>query len=47
VDSGAAGPGTSGLGTGGLGASGPGAARLPGCTVVATGPGLVVYRVPT
>jgi hypothetical protein len=45
VDSGAAGPGTGG--TGGLGTGGPGAARLPGCTVVASGPGLVVYRVPT
>jgi hypothetical protein len=44
VDS-AAGPGASG--TGGAGASGAGAARLPGCTVVATGSGLVVYRVPT
>jgi len=39
VDSGAPGPGTGGTG-------GPGAARLPGCTVVASGPGLVVYRVP-
>jgi hypothetical protein len=45
VDSGAAGPGASG--TGGPGTGGTGAARLPGCTVVATGPGLVVYRVPT
>jgi len=27
--------------------SAAGAARLPGCTVVARGPGLVVYRVPT
>jgi hypothetical protein len=39
VDSATAGPGTSGPG-------GTAAARLPGCTVVATGPGLVVYRVP-
>jgi hypothetical protein len=42
VDSGAAGPGV-----GGPGASGAAAARLPGCAVVATGPGLVVYRVPS
>jgi hypothetical protein len=39
VDSGAAGPGTSGPGA-------TGAARLPGCAVVATGPGLVVYQAP-
>jgi hypothetical protein len=39
VDSGAVGPGTSGPGA-------TGAARLPGCAVVATGPGLVVYQVP-
>jgi len=34
-------------GTGGPGTSGTGAARLPGCAVVATAPGLVVYRVPS
>jgi len=33
-------------GTGSPGISGTGAARLPGCAVVATAPGLVVYRVP-
>jgi len=33
---------------GGSGGSGPAgyASRLPGCTVVRTAPGLVVYRVP-
>jgi hypothetical protein len=38
VDSGTAGPGTSDTGA---------AARLPGCAVVATGPGLVIYQVPS
>jgi hypothetical protein len=33
--------------TGGPGIGGTGAARLPGCAVIATGPGLVVYRVPS
>ena len=41
VDSATGGPGTSSTGPG------TGAARLPGCAVVATAPGLVVYRVPS
>jgi hypothetical protein len=32
---------------GGPGIGGTGAARLPGCAVVATAPGLVVYQVPS